>query len=733
MAQKLYKRSGLKRDNNLSDLQNSTEGLNNLLGPLVDISDDATFISEDLNCIRGLSNTNINSQQFQSFANVTLTQTNENGVESTVLPLRTFKNTVDILEITSGDPRLNGGPGIFPKFYSSVNGDGYTDEDLVSGSGNELTNLEKNELEWLNGTFEFRGKIRNREITNKGAYVWEGFFIPTQDGVYSFSISTSGYIRLEFQDSSYTGVGIGTYVTKIKTGITTTITANGTASSDRISGISAADRIVVGTGMTISGANIAADSRILTRNSSSDYTLSNENGDAITSNFNGQTVTLFKDKLGELSTRHICSTHTLNKYEKYYFKLTYFIPNSYSEQESEVEHRLDLNLTGPGRRTSTIFPYTFLYPLDYDFSDFAAGTFDTFSQENLPKSGGSIGSTETSANYVSVNTSSQVKINYNPPSSLSSVKIKTLTSASLTSDDILISSRNTDGIEEGNYVFSIGSGISTGTRVKSVNTNSEIILDTPPTITGTRTIEIFDHKGFVKKVIGSISGTTLTISEGDTDALRTGMLVVGDGVTQYTGITTTGSNTTVTINESQTVGAGTSLYFYQSAGLINNSLVSFCPETETRCLVVDGIQASGSTQLTVISTAGISVGENVYGAQFAEGTTIDTINDSTTLTLSSATINALADGANFAVSSSDNEQKIICCSPTDTSPPFNSTEEGIDTSSSFPSINVEGTVSFDSLSIGVSTVVSTYSGSGNESNNRFTIGTPNGNFDVLCA
>jgi len=51
MARKIFKKVGLRRDNNLGDLSNSTEALNNLIDTLVDDST-STFISEDLDCIR---------------------------------------------------------------------------------------------------------------------------------------------------------------------------------------------------------------------------------------------------------------------------------------------------------------------------------------------------------------------------------------------------------------------------------------------------------------------------------------------------------------------------------------------------------------------------------------------------------------------------------------------------------------------------------------------------------
>jgi len=736
MAQKLYKRLGLRRDRNFSDLGSSTDSLNNLLNPLADISESATFISEDLNCIRGVSSTGLTTTGYRSIADLTLQQTDANGINQPVRPLQTLKNRLDIIRVVTGnDPTLNGGPGLFPKFYSSVNGDGYTDGSLVSGSGEELTLEEKNQIEWLYGEFTFDGSIKSSSSTNKGAYVWEGFFVPTESGNHSIRVLTDGYFRLEFQDETYTGVGINTYTTLFKTGITTTITANGDSTTDQISNFS--DVGVVGVGMTINGSNISADS-IIEEESGASYTL---NTGAITGNFTNQSINLFKSKenFGEVLTDYQRFTYPLIEYQRYYFKLTYFIPDSFTEEESNKSTILRLIFGSPNNSLNlgNIFPYYYLYPLDYNFNN--TGTLDTFIKSSLPKSGGSIGSDVTIDDYISVTTSSKVEINYIPPSSISSIKNKTLTNVGLSTIRKVLSVDSIDGIEVGNYVFSIGSGIQYGgpndTRVLDVKPSRNggiIVFDTFPTNNVTRTLEFFDHRGFVKAVTGSISGTTLTISSGDANTLRTGMLVIGDGVTQYTGITTTGSPTTVTVNESQTVGAGTTLYFYESKGLINNSLDAFCLSSETRCLVANGIQGSGSTQLTVESTAGISNGWYVYGSQFVGGTTVQSVDNATTLTITSATINAIADGANFTVSSSSQEQKSLCCPPTDTSPPFNATEEGIDTTPSFPSLNFAGTISFNSLSIGVSTVVSNYSGSGDDSNSRFTIEAANGNFDILC-
>ena len=51
--QKIYKRIGIRRDRHFSDLSNPTEGLENLLDTLVDVSG-TQFIAEDLSAIKNI-------------------------------------------------------------------------------------------------------------------------------------------------------------------------------------------------------------------------------------------------------------------------------------------------------------------------------------------------------------------------------------------------------------------------------------------------------------------------------------------------------------------------------------------------------------------------------------------------------------------------------------------------------------------------------------------------------
>ena len=69
MAQKIYKRIGLRRDNNLGDLSNPTVALNNLLDNLVD-EQGSTFISEDLNAIRTISSYGLTNAEYRILVEV---------------------------------------------------------------------------------------------------------------------------------------------------------------------------------------------------------------------------------------------------------------------------------------------------------------------------------------------------------------------------------------------------------------------------------------------------------------------------------------------------------------------------------------------------------------------------------------------------------------------------------------------------------------------------------------
>ena len=247
-----------------------------------------------------------------------------------------------------------------------------------------------------------------------------------------------------------------------------------------------------------------------------------------------------------------------------------------------------------------------------------------------------------------------------------------------------------------------------------------------------------DHRGFVKKVTGSTSGTVLTISSGNTTNLRTGMVVLGNAgsgdFSAYTGITTTGAGSTVSISSSQNMSS-TELYFYQDQGLINDSLSAFCTPVNTECLVVTTETNAGNTTIPVSGTGALVGTYRVLGSQFAANTQITTINTNNIVINNATTAKLLVDEkVTVTKEVSDIDLRVLCCPPKDTSPPFTPTENGLSTKTIRPNLQIaDGNLKFDSLSAtGISTVTALSAALNENSTRTFGITTPAGLFKIMC-
>lgn len=715
MAQKLYKRIGLRRDRNFSDLSNSTVALNNLLDELVD-EQGSTFITEDLNSIRNISSFGMSNAQYRIFGGSAVKFTNSSGIEQFFTPKITYQNRLDRFRLVSGEPRLFGGSGLEARYYNP-SGVVKDSPNIFTGDPFKIDNF------WEQGEFSYTGKITPQSVDSNGGVEWEGYFVPTQTGSHTFRLSSSASFTFDFETEGYTS-GINTYTEINRIGITSTLSASGTSGTNQIT-LSTTDEVkYVAIGQSVSASFIQAGTEVSGINRSTGViTLEPESGTAVTSSTSGN-VTFFK-QVGQ-DTYADYSTYTLTKFEKYHIRIRYYIPEDVDAQSAI--RTMDVNHDPPTGGGLDNINFKYLYPPNYDFSESAKGSFNLFLDNSILSGGGTLGGTASSNDYVSLTSSKKVDIKYTPKSSLAAITRATRNGTTVNGSSVVTIS-DTTSIEVGTYVF--GSGIPDGTRIREILINQFIILDQNATASATVSLSFIDHRGFVKKGVGSISGTTLTLSSGNTEDLRSGMIVIADGGTSYTGITTTGSTSAVTVSPSQTVSS-TNVYFYQSRGLANNSLDLFCLPSATRCLIVSSDTAAGSTTIPVSSTTGISNGWNVYGFQFAAGTTVSSFTASS-VTISSATTRNLVTGSNFTVSSSSDEEKGLCCPPTDTSPPFNPTEDGLETVSGAENLRIEsGDVLLDTLIINTSAGNITDYVSGDTSGSRLEIETASGTFKVLC-
>jgi hypothetical protein len=726
MAQKSYKKIGIRRDNNLGDLEDKKLALNNLLDTLAD-GESSTFISEDLDAIRNIFAYNLSSSGYRQIIGSKVQFSTSSGSIDDFLPRITYQNRLDKLKVFSGIPRILGGNGLTAKYYN-FNQVFENTVGIFSGTPLSQDNF------WENGNFDYSQKITPEAIDVNGGVEWSGYFIPTISGQHTFIINTSALMTFEFETEGYTS-GIGTYTEHSRIGISSTFVGSGGV-GNVITLATPANTQFIGIGQSVSNATGIHTGTVVASyiRTSGDITLTPPPGqaNAVYAAITSENIVFSKAIGQDTSISHI--TYPLEAQRKYHIRARYYIPQSIDA--IAVIRNINFDIVYPTGGVAGILRYNNLFSSDYDFSDAAKGQFNIFSDNSIFIGGGTLGSIASSAGYVKIKSTKKIDIKYAPKTSLVAITKATI-SGTTTNGTKIISISNTSGIEIGNFIF--GTGIPENTVVNDIIINSFIITNTASTASGSTTVTFIDHRGFVKREVGSISGTTLTLSSGNTDNLKSKMVVIGDTVTQYTGITTTGLASTVTVSPSQTVGAGTTLYFYQSRGLIDEGLAAFCVPAVTRCMFTSTPTASGATVLNIINTDGVADGMRVLGAQFGVGTTVSSFTG-TSITINPATIAGIASGGNFTVTSTPANEgdRSLCCPPTDTSPPFSPTESGLETTGDYPNLKINaGNVKFDSLTATVSVGNITSIASNNLptefSTKRIPIQTASGLFNILCA
>ena len=737
MPLKIYKRIGLRRDQNLADTSNRVTSLNNLLDGLSNISG-GSFISEDLNAIRDLYTSGISSTEYQQIVDTTVQVTDESGNTSTAIPLINFKNRLDIFSIFTNST-TRGGDGLTANYYSNDDIDENTNN-IFSGTPFKTDNF------WEDGDFNYSGKLDPSSIDGDGGILWEGFFGPTQTGSHTFRIDSVNCYTFEFEKETHHTSGTGDkYEELARCNLTKTVSGSASGAGSQITLTTASDTVNVSIGMSAStsGTNKISDTaRVSEINSSTGViTFTADAGNPVTGSFSGSNNVTFFKTMGQSTRNNITIPYVLNKLEKYCIRIRFFIPSAVAG--GDVEKSISFNLGTPlSGSSSNDLRYTSLYETDYDFSDAGKGVFETFIDNSIDFGGttlvDALGGGTDKDDYVKIKTTKKIDVKYQPKTSVSSITRSTI-NCTLNNGSKVLSLNNTNNIEVGNIIF--GTGIPNDTVVEDILTNSFIIMNNNATTTATNSLKFIDHRGFVKRVTGTSSGTTLTISSGNTTNLRTGMIVLGNDGTNgnfssYTGITTTGNSTQVTLSSSKTM-TDTELYFYQDQGLINDSLSAFCTPVNTECLVVTTETNAGNTTIEVSGTGALdnSATYRVLGSQFAANTQITTIN-ADNIVINNNTTAKLLVGEKVTVTkeSSDIDLRVLCCPPKDTSPPFTPTENGLSTKTIRPNLQIaDGNLKFDSLSAtGISTVTALSAALNENSTRSFGITTPSGLFKIMC-
>lgn len=510
MAQKIFKRIGLRRDRNLSDLLNSKGALNNLLDTLVDGNNadgtPNTFISDDLNAIRNLFAEGMSNSNYLQFVNsaVEVTVTEGQFTNTRILqPRSTYQNRLDRFESFSGIPRLQGGNGLTAKYFNSNQIDDKEStsihalpaDDIFSGdSGIPDDNL------WDTGDFQYTGKIHPSSVNANGGVKWEGFYVPTETAAFAFHVDSTAAFSFDFEDESYTGVGVNTYREYMRVSGVTTSGCTASSAGSTLTLDSADRHRFIGVGMNVTseipslirpGTTVESVSQ-----TSGNVILENPNGTPITQSISSSTPITFKRTIGKSVGRTI-NTQVLESGRRYRIRARFYIPPTSDSQRIERQIQFDASPVG-GTLSNLMF--TKLYDINYDFSDSAKGSFIDFLDNSVGFGGGILGGTNLRSEYVEVKSSKKIDIKYVPKTTYSAINIKTFTNATWQSGKTVITPNgNTTNMEIGNYVF--GNGIQNDTRITQIRDNNFIVVDKPVTATtGGSQLVVIEHRGFIKKV-----------------------------------------------------------------------------------------------------------------------------------------------------------------------------------------------------------------------------------------
>ena len=618
-------------------------------------------------------------------------------------------------------------------------------------------------------------------------------FLIASTGFYTFDFSRIDYFedddkkQTSASQAAQLAAGIGTnqiYKNYARVGLTTTIAATGNIGVSSNAIAIDANRIPnVGIGMSVSGSNINTiggapivegidhNTGVITLAPTAD-----SNGNSITGNVSNDVT--FTRHFGTSVTSKF-STHVLTAYEKYRIRIRYFHPQVEDDDtvlENQIRNlnkQVTIHHKPPFGNILDDLDFRYLYSLDYDFSEGVKGDFNRYLDQSVlfggTVLGEGIGSRTNDNEYIRLKTDNKVDLKYQVKDSLAKITKVDSRPGSLTNGSKIVGMDPTGSIEIGNYVF--GTNIPEGTRVDDIQTNYYIILSKAATGTGSENLKFIDHRGFVKKVTCDGSGTTLsnvtpalkasTQNSGtiDTD-VQSGMVVIGNlsDFNSYTQIETVDSTTSLTLKTTTPLKqtfTSQDVYIYQSRGLKDNSIQNFCDRFRTigggkriKCLVsnVSSTQPAGITTVKVDDLNGVAAGWELQGAYFTTSTDttetagilVKSILANNVIELNSGITRPLPTGAQFTAVSNEtpalqNGDYQLCCPPTDTSPPFDAAEEGLNTTSTYPDFKlVGGNLIFDSLIIQDTNSNASDANPSDTVNRKIDIKTPSGTFKILA-
>lgn len=648
---------GNRRDKNLSDITDQKQSLTNVLDTIIG---DGTFIADDLEFLDGLSNENINSGYLSRLANTTV-KTIQDGVEVVATPLVTIKDRVEnAKDITGKIPPNSGGLGLAARFIEStevnVGNTNSTGADIFVFNSKQI--IEPNY--WEYGLFQHQSLFDPSFKNEYGGIQWTGYFSPNAlSPSTTISVSTTGLLLIEYdlnETNIWTKV-VNLYaqtrtIIPTSSGTSTIIPINSALSSHL--SIFGGDKLLTNNQITVTGV------------SATQITLSNP----ITFVLN-QPVS-FTTVMGEDVKGTSFSLPTVEPGKEYVkLRISYWFPNNNLPINSKY-------LYFTYRGTTLAFPY--LYS-ELPINPPGVNEYRTFIESALSPYNNTLGDAGfLGSGYKSLTIKKTYINEYVPKNSLAGISPVQNISLSFTNNSSVGTFNSSiENANVGNYVVArsaAGTQLPKYLQIKTkLNDTQAAFKDKIIATSGSKAVDIIDHKGFINWFYANSVGANVTIDS--TTGLTTNNIVITSSTSSYVRITSIINATSFATSTNLGLTALQPIYIYSEKGVTDNSKTNFCAGVFGITLAS---QAAIGNTLSMTSNAGIVIGQVVqYGGAIPAATTVTGISGTTVNLSANILYNIPINSTITFTPAGTTLNKEICVIPFDTAPPFEGTTAGLKT------------------------------------------------------
>jgi hypothetical protein len=676
-----YLTIGLRRDKNLSDVQDSTQALNSLLNNLFSTSEPGTsFISEDLDAIRGLQNTNLTVQKLSALSDTTVQASKieldpvTGGlivVEEIVTPIVRLKDRLEnAYLITSENPAIRGGKGLNCRFIEST--------EINTGSrastGSDIFDFnsdQKEEIFWAAGYFNFSTTIDPTFRNQYGGLQWTGWFSPSlRDPDVNIAINSTGLFIFEVdlkEDGDWQTLA-SVYASS------RSVEVANTASEATTIELSPGEGKYVSEG-DYWGAYDEGGSNVIVNSISGDTIVL----DTPVSVVAGQDVNVIKI-LGETNTRSIVTLPSVAVGNFLKIRISAWWPDN---DEDIFNKTIEFDYIGSSLSFSYMYnvkPNPTPQPLE----------IRQFLEDIVTPSQNFIGET---VNYKNFYVNNPALINFSPVSGFSQVLKHGPVNLTVTDyNEVIRFASSVSNALVGDVIVPT----TTGTFINTLPDRRLVIKDDisaavrvanqQPGTNITLPVYIVNNKGFVNWIYGTVSGNSVTIVEGDADLLRKDYIVIAPATAPSSWIRITAIDkiaNTFTTNVS--LGTGTILILVYT----DKSLIDASKDIVCEGVIGQELQSTVSSgdQITLKTVDGVVLGQVVQyaGADpvnpiIPNGSTVTDITGNI-VTISSAITGEIRQDSTIVFAPAGTTINVEgCVIPLNTAPPFVGTVAGLSTS-----------------------------------------------------